>query len=227
MVDYGHYIEHPLPVGRRVHAGENIRELVVLHRSEDSLPFSCLTLEEGAKADVCIVVLPGVSGELSISVDFIGQGAELRLSGIYLCGENEKLNFRTEIRHRVPECKSQQSFNGIVGGSAHTNFYGRIVVAPDAQKTEAYQSNRNILLSETAKTDTKPQLEIYADDVKCSHGATVGSLNEEEQFYMRSRGVPEAEAKVLQMISFIAPALGQADDALVEEIESAVRGLVL
>lgn len=227
MIDYGHYIEHPLPVGRRVRAGENMRELVVLHRSEDSLPFSCLTLEEGAKADVCIVVLPGVSGELSISVDFIGQGAELNLSGVYLCGGNEKLNLRTEIRHRVPECKSQQSFNGIVGESAHTSFYGRIVVAPNAQKTEAYQSNRNILLSETAKTDTKPQLEIYADDVKCSHGATVGSLNEEEQFYMRSRGVPEAEAKVLQMISFIAPALGQADETLVEEIENAVRGLVL
>lgn len=226
MVDYGHYMDKPLPEGLKVHAGECLRELVVLRSAGDTLPFCSLTLEEGSQAEVCIVVMPDVSGDLSLDVDFIGKGAELKLSGIYLLGGSEKLNLRTEIRHRVPECISQQNFNGIVGGNAHSTFYGRIVVAPDAQKTEAYQSNRNILLSATAKTDTKPQLEIYADDVKCSHGATVGSLNEEEQFYMRSRGVPEAEAKVLQMISFIAPMLGQADETLAQEIENAIRGLV-
>ena len=78
---------------------------------------------------------------------------------------------------------------------------------PDAQVTEAYQENHNLLLSDTAKADTQPQLEIYADDVKCSHGATIGKLNEEEQFYMRSRGIPESEAKVLQMVSFISSVL--------------------
>ena len=223
----GHYVDLPLPDGRRVPAGESLRELVVLRPAGDALPFQALVLEEGSKAEICIVVMPGVSGDLSLSADFVGKGAELKLSGIYLCGGSEKLEIHTEVRHRVPECLSNQSFNGIVGGRAHAGFYGRIVVAPDAQKTEAYQSNRNILLSEAAKTDTRPQLEIYADDVKCSHGATVGSLNEEEQFYMRSRGVPEAEAKVLQMISFVAPVLDQADEALVQEIESAIRDLAL
>ena len=81
------------------------------------------------------------------------------------------------------------------------------MVAPDAQQTEAYQENHNIVLTPEAKVETKPQLEIYADDVKCSHGATVGQLNEDELFYMRSRGIPEKESKTLQMLSFLSPVI--------------------
>ena len=106
-------------------------------------------------------------------------------------------------------------------------FYGKIVVAPDAQKTEAYQTNHNLVISEGAKAESKPQLEIYADDVKCSHGATVGQLNEDEQFYMRSRGIPEEEARVLQMISFIAPVLANiSDEAQRNEIASVIEASV-
>ena len=98
----------------------------------------------------------------------------------------------------------------------------------DAQVTEAYQENHNLLLSDTAKVDTMPQLEIYADDVKCSHGATIGKLNEDEQFYMRSRGIPESEAKVLQMVSFISPVLdilpdGEEKTRLASYVEHCVR----
>ena len=100
-------------------------------------------------------------------------------------------------------------------------------MAQDAQKTEAYQENHSILLSDAARVDTKPQLEIYADDVKCSHGATVGRLNEEEQFYMRSRGIPEDEAKVLQQLSFLSPVLEHiADEAERNEAESMVESAV-
>jgi Fe-S cluster assembly protein SufD len=111
------------------------------------------------------------------------------------------------------------------------DFYGKIIVAQDAQRTEAYQENHNILLSDGAKVDTKPQLEIYADDVKCSHGATIGRLNEEEQFYMRSRGITLEDAKVLQMISFIAPVLENIEDenereAAAQRFEDAVRTMV-
>ena len=115
----------------------------------------------------------------------------------------------------------------INAGEAKCGFFGKIVIAPDAQRTEAFQENHNILLSDTARVNTKPRLEIYADDVKCSHGATVGKLNEDEQFYMRSRGIPEDEAKVLQMISFVAPVL----ETILEEAtdgdlsRSAVAGL--
>ena len=111
---------------------------------------------------------------------------------------------------------------------SRTGFYGRIVVDPDAQVTEAYQENHNLLLSDTARVDTQPQLEIYADDVKCSHGATIGKLNEDEQFYMRSRGIPENEAKVLQMVSFISSVLdilpeGDGREKLAAYVEQAVR----
>ena len=93
-------------------------------------------------------------------------------------------------------------------------------MAPDAQQTEAYQENHNIVLTDTAKVDTRPQLEIYADDVKCSHGATVGQLNADELFYMRSRGVPEAEARTLQMLSFLSPVVPAGRE---EEIERVLR----
>lgn len=98
-----------------------------------------------------------------------------------------------------------------------SEFYGLIYVKQDAQNTKAYQENHNILLSEHARVETKPQLEIYADDVECSHGATIGRLNEDEQFYMRSRGIPEDEARVLQMISFISPIVEHLEDAELRE----------
>ena len=102
------------------------------------------------------------------------------------------------------------------------SFDGRIIVAPDAQQTEAYQENHNILLSDDAHVETTPQLEIYADDVKCSHGATVGRLDEDAQFYMRSRGIPEKEARVLQMLSFLSPVTPEGRE---KEVDAAVRSL--
>ena len=132
--------------------------------------------------------------------------------------------------HNVPHCNSRQLFKGIAGGESRVDFYGKIIVAKDAQRTEAYQENHNLLLSEKAKVDTKPQLEIYADDVKCSHGATIGRLNEEEQFYMRSRGITLEDAKVLQMISFIAPVLEQIPEeereTVAAHLEDAIRNIV-
>ena len=103
-------------------------------------------------------------------------------------------------------------------------------MCPGAQRIQAYQENHNVLLSESARVETTPQLEIYADDVSCSHGATTGFLSAEEQFYMRSRGIPEAEAKVLQMISFLAPVLARISDPrerrrLSRQVEKAVRSL--
>ena len=133
------------------------------------------------------------------------------------------MNYRILMHHRAGGCVSHQLFNGIAGGTSHVTFDGRIIVAPDAQQTEAYQENHNIVLSDGARVETTPQLEIYADDVKCSHGATTGRLDEDALFYMRTRGVPEAEAKVLQMISFLA-AVTPEDRK--EEIEKAVNQIV-
>ncbi len=164
-------------------------------------------VKSGERVDMVLLVYPGVSCDVRLDVNLLGEGAEANIYGAYVCGGNEKVKIAVDMNHDVPHCNSRQLFKGIAGGASRVDFYGKIIVAKDAQRTEAYQENHNILLSEEAKVDTKPQLEIYADDVKCSHGATIGRLNEEEQFYMRSRGISLEDAKVLQMISFIAPVL--------------------
>lgn len=194
-------------------------------------------IEVGADAalDLTVIVLPGVSARIPLTIDLTGAHSEVRLSGIYLCSGHDEVTFDITMHHRTGDCRSRQTFNGLATGEAKCGFFGKIVIAPEAQKTEAFQENHNILLSDSARINTKPRLEIYADDVKCSHGATVGKLNEDEQFYMRSRGIPEEEAKVLQMISFVAPVLENipedstdgtpARTAVAELVENAIRGL--
>ena len=187
-----------------------------------------ISLTAGQRSDIVLVVFPGVSCDIKLDVHLVGEGAEANIYGAYVCGGEEKVKIAVDMYHEVPHCNSRQLFKGIAGGSSKVDFYGKIIVAKDAQRTEAYQENHNILLTEGAKVDTKPQLEIYADDVKCSHGATIGRLNEEEQFYMRSRGISLEDAKVLQMISFIAPVLENIHDAKEREdissrLEDAIR----
>ena len=179
-------------------------------------------VQAGEVLNLQFVVLPGESRDIDVSVDLLGPGSEAHLKGLYLCKADEKVNFRIVMHHCAPGCKSTQLFNGIAGGEAQVSFHGTIVVAPEAQQTEAYQENHNIVLTPEAKVTTQPQLEIYADDVKCSHGATVGQLNEDELFYMRSRGIPESEAKTLQMLSFLSPVVPEGRE---EEIEQAIRTL--
>ena len=192
-------------------------------------------IEVGANAalDLTVVVLPGVSARIPLTIDLTGAHSEVRLSGIYLCSGHDDVTFDITMHHRTGDCCSRQIFNGLAAGEAKCGFFGKIVIAPDAQRTEAFQENHNILLSDSARVNTKPRLEIYADDVKCSHGATVGKLNEDEQFYMRSRGIPEDEAKVLQMISFVAPVLEAVPEessdgspcrsAVAGQVENAIR----
>ena len=164
-----------------------------------------IVLGRDEELSVLLIALPGVSADVSLKVDLNGEGARFALNGVGISTADEKIRVHVELRHNVPGCSSSQLFKNLVGGMARVDFYGRIIVAQDAQKTEAYQANHNLLLSDTARVNTKPQLEIYADDVKCSHGATLGKLNEDEQFYMRSRGISLAEARFLQMISFVSP----------------------
>lgn len=191
-------------------------------------PPSRLTVGAGETLDMTVIVLPGVSADIPLTIDLTGPGADVNLKGIYLSTGTDEVSFNITMNHLVGGCRSRQLFNGLASGSAKCSFFGKIIVAPDAQQTEAYQENHNIVLTDEASVNTKPQLEIYADDVKCSHGATVGKLNEDEQFYMRSRGIPEDEAKVLQMISFVAPVLnGLEDEALMARIESAIRSLAI
>ncbi len=206
----------------KVSAGQVLHK-VYLIGGRDELP-ERIVVEKDAKADIVIFALPGTSCDLKVDVELVGEGAEANLYGAYVCADDEKVRMAVDMYHKVPHCTSCQLFKGIAGGQARVDFYGKIIVAQDAQRTEAYQENHNLLLSDRAKVDTKPQLEIYADDVKCSHGATVGRLNEEEQFYMRSRGISLEDAKLLQMISFIAPVLESIrDEALRESVASGLE----
>lgn len=205
--DHGNYVPAPLCGGEMIEAGQSVRRLCVLGGNGGGIPPRCYTAEAGSKLELTVIVLPGVSASIPMTVDLVGEGAEINLNGIFLSNGEDKVDFDITMNHRVGGCRSSQLFNGVAAGNARCSFAGKIVVAPDAQKTEAFQTSRNIVLGDSARIETKPSLEIYADDVQCSHGATVGRLNEEEQYYMRTRGIPEEEARILQMISFVAPVL--------------------
>ena len=123
-----------------------------------------------------------------------GEGVDSTLNGLYIEDGAQHVDNHTLIEHAQPHCQSHEFYKGILGGKATGVFRGKIHVHQAAQKTDAYQANQNLLLSETAQINTKPQLEIYADDVKCSHGATIGQLDEDALFYLRSRGIGHQEA---------------------------------
>lgn len=235
IVGHGNYVETPVENGPKtltVHSGENFSRLYVPEPSPNcELPLDHLIVEDNANVDICIILLPGTSMRIPLVVDLLGEGSNVSLSGVYLSAGTDKVVIDIDLKHRVPNCISNQVFNGIVSGNAVVDFAGKIIVAPDAQKTDAYQVNHNILLSDSARVNAKPQLEIYADDVKCSHGASIGQLDEDAQFYMRSRGIPLDEAKVLQMLSFISPVLEHIQDAskraeVADSLEASIRKML-
>lgn len=131
-----------------------------------------------------------------------GEHIESTLKGITIIGDKQLVDHYTLVRHATPNCESHQNYKGIFDGNATGVFNGKIYVEKEAQKTDAFQQNNNILLSEKATINAKPQLEIFADDVKCSHGCTIGQLDESAMFYMQSRGIPKKEAKALLMYAF-------------------------
>ncbi len=131
-----------------------------------------------------------------------GERIDSTLKGVTIIGNKQHVDHNTLVHHIEPNCESHQDYKGIFGDSSTGVFNGKVLVDKDAQKTNAFQANNNILVSDKASINTKPQLEIFADDVKCSHGCTIGQLDESAMFYMRSRGIPEKEAKALLMFAF-------------------------
>ena len=146
-----------------------------------------------------------------------GPGAELDLQGVYLPRNQQLVDYHTNICHWVPHCASNEVFRGIVSDSAQAIFNGRIYIHKDAQKTLAELSNKNLLTSNKAEVNTKPELEIYADDVKCAHGATISQLNENARYYLRSRGLSRAEADVMLSFGFINELLEQIAQSAVHD----------
>lgn len=137
-----------------------------------------------------------------IHVDLAEPFADAKLYGLYLVDKKQFVDNQVYVNHAVPDCTSYQLYKGIADDESRANFNGHIVVRSQAQRTSAYQTNKNIALTDEAKITTKPFLEIYADDVKCSHGATIGQLDEEALFYLKSRGICERNARALLMYAF-------------------------
>ena len=160
-------------------------------------------------------------GEAALAYDTLleGRGAEAVQAAIFMAGDGERKSVKVRVEHRVSDCRSDVSVKGVASGTGFGSFDGMVYVAQDAQHTEAYQQSRNLVLGGRARILTSPQLEIYADDVKCSHGATVGQMSDEAIYYMRQRGLSEAEAKGLQLTGFVNEVVSRiADGALAGRI---------
>ena len=167
---------------------------------------STLLIDQKASSNVLgnIMTLHNGVTRNTIEIGINGEHCETTLCGMVVGDKNQQVDNYTSIRHNKPNCHSTELFKYVLDDVSKGGFTGELYVARDAQKTQAYQTNKNILLNRTAKMRTKPQLEIYADDVKCSHGATIGQLDESAMFYMRQRGIPEKEARLLLMFAFTA-----------------------
>ncbi|HTV81972.1 MAG TPA: Fe-S cluster assembly protein SufD [Acidobacteriaceae bacterium] len=187
-------------------AGENahVQHYLIEREHLKAFNVSTLRIQQGRSANVAShsVLLGGGLVRNNVHPVLAGEGGECLINGLFLGTGRQHLDNYMHVEHASPHCGSRQFYNGILDGQAHGVFHGRIVVHKAAQKTDAKQTNRNLLLSDDAQIDTKPQLEIYADDVKCTHGATIGQIEESALFYLRSRGLSEAEARKLLLMAF-------------------------
>jgi Fe-S cluster assembly protein SufD len=157
--------------------------------------------DQGASYDAWALWLGASLSRADLHVA-LEEGASCRLDGIYLAGDEQHVDVHSAIEHQRPHATSRQTYKGILAGKSHGVFNGKVYIRPDAQKADAVQANHNLLLSRDAEIDTKPQLEIFADDVKAAHGSTVGQLDEEHVFYLRSRGIPEVQARRMLTAAF-------------------------
>lgn len=159
----------------------------------------------------------GLLSRAGIATSFDAEGCAATLLGLYLADGRQHIDHHTRIDHACPRGTSRQLYKGVLDGASRAVFNGKVIVHADAQHSDAEQSNRNLLLSEHAEVDTKPQLEIYADDVKCSHGATVGQLDEDQIFYLRSRGVDATAARALLTYAFAAEVVAKVDTVVLRQ----------
>ena len=182
-------------------------ELYVLQNvSNDSFIKREFKVRQLADSRLKIVVITFNGGDIcnSYHIDLDGEGADTQVYGLYLIDKTQHVENYLKVNHNVPHCTSNEKFKGVLDDEASGVFNGHVYVAKDAQKTDAHQNNSNIILTPKAKINSQPFLEIYADDVKCSHGTSTGQLDQEAMFYMRQRGISKANARILLMYAFAA-----------------------
>ena len=161
-----------------------------------------IIMEAESKLNLCTITLNGEHVRNNISVRMKGEGCHLEVNGLYLVDREQECDNYIFVEHACPHCTSHELYKGIVDDTARARFNGHVLVQDGAVKTEAYMTNRNILLTDKAHVDTRPFLEIYNDDVKCSHGSTIGQLDKQALFYLRSRGIPERTAVTMLSYAF-------------------------
>ena len=206
------------------------RARIVHHKLQEENPTSChiaainAQLAAESRFASTSFALGAALARADIRVALDGAGAECVLDGLYLADGRRHLDHHTRIDHNQPRCTSRELYKGVLDGAGRGVFNGRVIVQPGAQKSDAAQTNRNLLLSELAEIDTKPQLEIWADEVKCSHAATVGQLDAEQVFYLRSRGLDDASARALLTYAFAAEMVQRVElPALRERLDGLLR----
>jgi Fe-S cluster assembly protein SufD len=199
----------------RLDAGAAVRHVTLQDSAAESIHFAHnrVTLARDARYDSFVLTLGAQLSRHESVVAMAGEGAQVQLNGAYLLRGTQEATTAVFVDHQAPGGTTRELWKGVVDGRAHGVFLGTIAVRPGAQKTDAQQTNKNLLLSRRASVDTKPQLEILADDVKCSHGATVGDLDEAALFYLRARGIAEDEARRMLIAGFAADALDTVEDA--------------
>ena len=202
-----------------------VSHYLIERENSESFNVSTLRTQQGRTANVSShsILLGGGLVRNNVHPVLAGEGAECLINGLFIGGQRQHLDNYMLVEHASPHCGSRQFYNGILDGQAHGVFHGRIIVHKDAQKTDAKQTNRNLLLSDDARIDTKPQLEIYADDVKCTHGATIGQIDEEALFYLRSRAIDEVSARKLLLYAFASECVDRMKQPLVR---SFIEGLL-
>ena len=199
----------------RVAEGARLDRIKVELESADAIHLSHtrVTLDKNAVFNDFTLTSGAKTNRQNATVEFAGQGADAKVSGAFMLGGKQHADTRLVIDHQVPRCTSRELFKCVMDDNARGIFQGKVIVQRNAQKTDGKQSSHALLLSETAEFDAKPELEIFADDVVCGHGATSGDLNHDHLFYLMSRGIPEAEAKSLLIAAFV----GEAFDLIAHE----------
>jgi Fe-S cluster assembly protein SufD len=195
-------------------AGARLRHYTLQDGASDAIVTAHLaaTIGEGAEFDGFLLSLGGRLARQDVRAVLAGSRAFCGYSGAYLLAGRQESSVVSLIDHAAPQGRSRQVFKGCLSDRSHGVFQGKILVRPDAQKTDGYQLNKTMLLGDRAVMDSKPELEIHADDVKCSHGATIGDLDETALFYLRSRGIPAAEARQMLIEAFVLDAVDLVED---------------
>jgi Fe-S cluster assembly protein SufD len=215
----------PVPAAEVIHvpAGEAFTCVIIQDAAEDVVAIRDyrVLLGKGATAAFHVLNVGGRLGRVSIDVT-ASEGSHFELGGAMLGGGTQTLEIVTTMRHVEPGATSNQVVRSVLGGRSTGSYLGKVAVSRDAQKTDASQSVKAMLLARTATANAKPELEIYADDVKCAHGATVGELDANALFYLASRGIAPAQAKVMLLRAFVADAFSSlADEGERERVEAA------